>query len=517
MQADDKVTRIKRAPAKPPERLPSANVSIEIKLLGALVEDSQLMPLIRRRLTFPGSTRVRPFYSEAHQTIYDEMCRLYDTGQVPEYETLFDALESTGRLEQVGRDTLNDLLTRPMADTSLHLTAEIRERVLLQWADILRNHALRRAAYDLSTGFAGIAYPDPATAQTSPAQDYALLQTKVNELTLGSLSGTSRYQLLTVSELLKLPDQDYLISSVLPQDSISMTYGESGSGKSFLTIDMGLCVAAGIPWHGHETKQGAVVYIAAEGGRGIKRRVDAWLAHHQCPPEVPFYVIDRAVPLLQPESVHELLTTLDMMDDPAALIFIDTLARSMDGGDENAAKDVNTVTAAADRIRQLHGAHVGIVHHSGKDGSRGARGSSALRGNVDTEIMVSKDQNTITVKCEKQKDDEAFTPMTLTVRRVALDEYATQTSLVLVDSPNAPTPPPVRLIASRQKALNALLTFSNGASASEWGQVSGLNERTFYRAIDELMKNSLVVKTVEGERTFYKLTEYGIKTTDTDI
>lgn len=498
------------------ERLPSANVHIEAKLLGYLLYDSQLLPLVRERLAFPPDMRVRPFYREAHQLLYEDICTHYDAGDVPEIETIRNDLEASGKLEQVGGESaLWELINRTTDETALNLDAARRERILLQWADRLRDHALRRATIDIFTSLAGIGYPDPQTAEVDPQQDLEVLKEKITRLAESAKTNASRYQPLTVDQLLDLPDQEYLINGVLPQDSISMIYGEPGSCKSFLTLDMALCTAAGIPWHGHTSKQGPVVYIAAEGGRGIKQRVRVWLDYHQCSHDLPFYIIDRAVPLLQPESVHELLAAIRALPLPPALIFIDTLARSMDGGDENAAKDVNTVTAAADRIRQLHGAHVCIVHHSGKDGSRGARGSSALRGNVDTEIVVSKDQNTITVKCEKQKEDEQFQAFTLTARRIALDEYATKTSLVLVDAPNAPMPERVILKDNRQRALDALAAFQNGATATEWERVSGLANRTFYRVREELEEKRLIVKKSEDNRDYYKLTEYGLTLTAT--
>lgn len=503
-EQDDEAT-----PAAPAERLPSHNANIEAKLLGLLLYDSQLIPLVRERLTFPYGSRVRPFYRDAHQTLYDEMCTQYDAGHIPEYETIRDVLESTGRLERVGGDTvLWQYVIRSMEDPSLTNDALVRERVILQWAERLRDHALRRAAYDLGTTAGGIAYPDPKTAETPPLNDLLALRTRLDTLLDASMAGTSRYRFLSADELEALPDQEYLLQGVLPEDSISMIYGEPGAGKSFVTLDMALCIAAGIPWHGRPTKQGAVAYIAAEGGRGMKRRVRAWRAHFGVSDAIGFYVLPQAVPLMQPERVNELLAALRALPEPPALVVIDTLARSMDGGDENAAKDVNTVTAAADTIRQLHGAHVAIVHHSGKDGSRGARGSSALRGNVDTEIIVTKEENTVTVKCGKQKDDEPFTPLTLTLRSLCGYDGA-PLSLVLIDAPNAPTPTPIRLKSTKQRALDALARFPSGVTASEWKQASGLAERTFYRYVEEFDKAGLIVKISDEDRPYYKLSAFG--------
>ncbi|WP_439560713.1 AAA family ATPase [Roseinatronobacter sp.] len=48
------------------------------------------------------------------------------------------------------------------------------------------------------------------------------------------------------------------------------------SGKSFLAVGIALSVATGTPFHGRDTKQGAVFFIAGEGRNGLARRFAAW-------------------------------------------------------------------------------------------------------------------------------------------------------------------------------------------------------------------------------------------------
>ena len=59
--------------------------------------------------------------------------------------------------------------------------------------------------------------------------------------------------------------------------------------------------------------------------------------------------------------------------DNTALIVVDTLARSMGAGDENTAKDIAMFIRNCDLLRQSTGAHVMLIHHTGKDEGRGAR------------------------------------------------------------------------------------------------------------------------------------------------
>ena len=87
------------------------------------------------------------------------------------------------------------------------------------------------------------------------------------------------------------------------------------------------------------------------------------------------------------------------------LIVIDTLARVMGGGDENTAPDIADLFRNLDLIRRATGAHVMLIHHSGKDAGRGARGHSSLRAAIDTEIELTRDNfGTITADLSKQRD-----------------------------------------------------------------------------------------------------------------
>ena len=75
---------------------------------------------------------------------------------------------------------------------------------------------------------------------------------------------------------------------------------------------------------------------------------------------------------------------------PVRLIVLDTLSRMIGSGDEDKARDINMVVQRAEQVQRETGAHVLIVHHSGKDRDRGMRGSNALLGAVDASIEVSR-------------------------------------------------------------------------------------------------------------------------------
>jgi hypothetical protein len=63
---------------------------------------------------------------------------------------------------------------------------------------------------------------------------------------------------------------------LLYSDSLAWLTGKRGHGKSFAALDMAGHVSLGQNWHGHATKRGPVLYIAAEGVAGLRQRVRAW-------------------------------------------------------------------------------------------------------------------------------------------------------------------------------------------------------------------------------------------------
>jgi hypothetical protein len=81
-------------------------------------------------------------------------------------------------------------------------------------------------------------------------------------------------------------------------------------------------------------------------------------------------------------------------------------------GDENSQKDMSAAVAGCDRIRTEIGAAVLLVHHEGKDGSKGPRGSTVLLGAIDASIRGRSDGDAVTFYVEDLRDDEAPDPMT---------------------------------------------------------------------------------------------------------
>jgi hypothetical protein len=220
----------------------------------------------------------------------------------------------------------------------------------------------------------------------------------------------------------------YLVKGWLGRGQMSVVYGPSNVGKSFFCLDMALCISANVEWQGSKVKGGPVLYLATEGGNAFQSRCVALRKEYGIF-EAPLAVRPSPVDLLRPEadlaSLIELCKQIEAdMGEPLAMIVIDTLSRAMAGGDENGPTDMTSFIANADALRDVTGAHIMIVHHSGKDTAKGARGHSSLRAATDTEIELEVDGKMRTANATKQRDLEPKEPFvfTLKVHELGKDE-----------------------------------------------------------------------------------------------
>ena len=234
----------------------------------------------------------------------------------------------------------------------------------------------------------------------------------------------------------------WIIKGVVPRAGLAVIYGASGSGKTFLTLDMVSSIVRGLPWRGATAKRGRGVYVVAEGASGFRNRLDAYCAFHGVDPAgFEIGVIADAPNLLEKADVRDLLKAL-IAFGPVDFIVIDTYARVMAGGNENDAKDVGQAVAHCDIIHRKTGALVILVHHSGKDASRGARGSGALRAAADLEIEVTQTREYRAATITKMKDGEDGKEYRFRLQEVQIgeDEDGDPITSCVIEHRDAPPP-----------------------------------------------------------------------------
>lgn len=216
-----------------------------------------------------------------------------------------------------------------------------------------------------------------------------------------------RFRLLSAADLANAPPLRWLVRGVLPSEGLAALYGPSGSGKSFLVLDIAAAVAgAKAEWFALRVTHAPVTYAALEGEAGLSKRLDAWRQHHNKPSPAPLRFIAQPFDLLTPADVQELARSIKFGGGAGGMVVIDTLNRSAPGADENSSVDMGNLIAAAKQLQSMVGGLVLLVHHTGKDASRGLRGHSSLFAALDAAIEVSKTDARREWSIVKNKDDE---------------------------------------------------------------------------------------------------------------
>ncbi|GAB6035903.1 hypothetical protein JCM15519_04620 [Fundidesulfovibrio butyratiphilus] len=179
------------------------------------------------------------------------------------------------------------------------------------------------------------------------------------------------FRFLPLSALLSAPRPTrWLIRDHLEAGSLSELFGDSGTMKSFMAIDQGLCIATGMPWHGHAVPNpGAVFYLAGEGFHGLSKRIQAWaVAHGVDPATIPFFVSNAPAQLLDADGVADVAGAVAALAEehgPPKLVIVDTLNRNFGPGDENNSQDMTRFVAALDALKARFGCAILVVNHSG--------------------------------------------------------------------------------------------------------------------------------------------------------
>ena len=246
----------------------------------------------------------------------------------------------------------------------------------------------------------------PVFASEAAAND--LMQEDPPDASMGVpealLAPTSRYKLLAADDLLKLPPMEWQIKDVLPSRGIGVVFGPSGSGKSFLVLDMLQSLAFGSDWFGHTVKKCSVTYVALEGEAGVAGRIKAYHAWHGSTSLNIRYVV-QSFKLTDAHDLNDLAEAIQAAGTTDVVV-LDTLSRATPGLDENDSKSMGLVVNCAKMLQEMLGGLVLLVHHTGKDASKGMRGHSLLYAALDSAIEVRRNGELREWRIAKSKDGE---------------------------------------------------------------------------------------------------------------
>lgn len=322
-------------------------------------------------------------------------------------------------------------------------------------------------------------------------------------------------------------DRDYLVKGWLDKGTLTVVFGQSNVGKSFFALDLAHHISKGEPWGNRRVNKGNVLYIAAEGGSSFPNRVSAL-------DDPEFWVIAAPVTFAgkasDAASMVEIVQHLASQTGRFDLIVVDTLSRVMGDGDENTAPDIADLVKNLDVLRRGTGSNIMLIHHSGKDIARGARGHSSLRAAVDTEIELTRDGiGVITAEVTKQRDGPTGYKFAYSLRQIELgrDQDGDPVTTCLVEQVEAADVVRNQVSGPALVALNTLEKLSEECgeilrdprypgtpcvTQKAWleacitgGELSSSNKREthrriFNREVDALKKRGLIF--VQSERVW---------------
>jgi hypothetical protein len=221
--------------------------------------------------------------------------------------------------------------------------------------------------------------------------------THANEPKLEQQTSTRRKLLVESWDSIKDEPVEWLVDSIIPKKAFVALYAPPASWKSFISLDLAEAIATGRDWMGYKIpKKGAVLYICGEGHGGMGARVKACKIQNKSPDGANLYIIRAQLNLRSsPEDFAELLNAINELiaeiDEPLELIILDTLMR-MSGGafNENSSEDMGGFITQAGKLQEIFECALMVIHHSGKDVTKGLRGHSSLLGAVDTELEIQR-------------------------------------------------------------------------------------------------------------------------------
>lgn len=265
----------------------------------------------------------------------------------------------------------------------------------------------------------------------------------------------SRYKLLSRTAIMAIQPTEWSVKGLFPVTGMGGIYGPSGSGKSFLAIDLAVHIASGKPWFGRRTKATPVAYVMLEGEAGLQNRLIAWERQNSAEISDAFKGLIQSFCISSLQDVEDLAAALPV----GGVVIIDTLNRASPGRDENNSKDMGQILAGMKRLQEVTRGLVLVVHHTGKDASKGMRGHSSLYAALDGAIEVQRNGAHRSWNAAKVKDgiDGESVDFSLKLHTLGYDEDYDEITSCAISHGNGTVTPMKEPSGGRQRAALDLI------------------------------------------------------------
>lgn len=332
-----------------------------------------------------------------------------------------------------------------------------------------------------------------------------------------------KFKPMSMLELLSRPQKVWLIDRVVGAGDKVMIYGASGCGKTHVVIDLifSACMGSQFARRFPVARRLNVAYAAGEGLSGLAQRFAAVMDFYSTNDpffDYPNFTFFDTVPQLYAgqdaiysERITDFITEWKARQEkgeaqPLDMLVIDTLHTATAGADENSAKDMGIVLQLVQRAARELGCAVILVHHTGKSGET-ERGSSALRGAMDTMIHIAKisDYGTKAVmRCAKSKDSEAWQQQTFDLVS-HLDSVR-----VWWDEPSDDRENDKRKSETAGEIIGVLTTATTELTSKQIADAMGVTQQSINRVVSRLEKEELISRSQNKRGTWcFAVTEKG--------
>lgn len=450
-------------------RVPPHSEVAEQSVLGALLMD----PTAFGRVT--DVVGLEDFYSHSHRVIFGAIAQIVSNGHAVDTVAVYEQLEGE-TWDYGGLAYLNQL--------QACVPSAVNAR---RHAEIIAEHAARRrviaAADDMTTkAFRG---EPPALVLDEARIEIARIRDRCSD-------GPTRRRLPVLAGpdlIASAASMRWLVKGIVPAESIGMIFGASGTFKSFVALDLACHIAHGLPWLGRRTQQGKVLWIAAEGGRGIGYRLAAWHRSRNLPVSTNIVGIPASIDL-----GTDAWRVVDAVQTSAgftpSIVVTDTLSQTYTAGaDENSASDMAAyIRELGTRFRDLWKCTVALIHHTGHNATDRPRGSSVIQPNTDFLLGCYREEKQMmaTLTCEHQKDGDRFDDARFSLTKVDLgkDEQGDRVSSLVARHLSNPD--------DVSDALHAEVAAGRATAAQRLQALvqNGMRESDLRRAFDETVPSS---------------------------
>ena len=474
-----------------PEAPPPHSVQFEQAVLGSVLLGAK-----------PPALATDDFHRRDHQLIWTALDALRRAGNSPDVLLVFRELERTQNIDAAGGLGYLKTLTDNTPDS-----ANVEK-----YAKEVRELARQRRLF-----FLGFEIQRELSSGATSSQIALGLQPLLEAFAQPDGSKT-KLQTLDFGQMRPHVKDGYLVKGLFHRGTLVAINGVSGSGKTFFATDIAMHLAANRAWRGMRVQGGTVVYGALEGPASAENRFVAGRLSGGLPETLPLRLTPGPINLRDTADVLDLITVATEaasdFGQPCVAVFVDTLSRAMSGGDENGPEDMGALIRGADAVRLATGAAVFLVHHLGKDESRGGRGHSSLKGALDTEIEVSARDGLHIAAVTKQRDlaSGAHYAYRLKVVELGRDEDGDPVTTCVVDpvdqEPAAPKrKEPVgdnqrKLLAALQERhrQNPAADLISTADLQAIAEAQGIDRKRRQEVVEKLLEYSWLQRCAGGYR-----------------